>query len=185
MIAIIPARRDSKRIPKKNVKMFCGKPLIQWTIEQAIESKVFNKIIVDTNDEDIIDLCDYQDYEIILFTRPEYLGTDNAKSEEVIMRIIEHYRYEDRFMLLQVTSPLRTVNDIKKCAEYKDHDVVSVNEVTGKPNGAIWVNNINSFWNERIFKSMTQYVMPENRSIDINTELDFEIAEYLFKKDKK
>ena len=54
--AIIPARRGSKRLPGKNLMSFAGKPLIQWTIEQAKESLIFDEIYVYTNDEEIIDL---------------------------------------------------------------------------------------------------------------------------------
>ena len=52
-IAIIPARGGSKRIPRKNIKLFCGKPMIAWPIEAALNSKCFEQVIVSTEDEEI------------------------------------------------------------------------------------------------------------------------------------
>ena len=56
-IAIITARGGSKRIPKKNIKEFCGKPIIAYSIEAALESKIFNEVMVSTDDQEIADIA--------------------------------------------------------------------------------------------------------------------------------
>jgi len=82
-IAIIPARGGSKRIPKKNIKKFCGKPMIFYSIKNAIESKCFKKIIVSTDDEIIAKISKKFGAEI-LFRRPKYLSGDNALTRDVV-----------------------------------------------------------------------------------------------------
>ena len=57
-LCIIPARGGSKRIPKKNIRFFCGKPIIQWSIEAALESECFDKVIVSTDSEEISEISD-------------------------------------------------------------------------------------------------------------------------------
>ena len=74
-IAIIPARGGSKRIPKKNVKLFCGKPMIVWSIEAALKSKIFDRIIVTTDDDEIAKISQENGAEIP-FVRPKNLSND-------------------------------------------------------------------------------------------------------------
>ena len=71
-IAIIPARGGSKRIPRKNIKLFCGKPIIAWSIQAAINSKCFDKVIVSTDDLEIAEIAGSFGAEIP-FMRPENL----------------------------------------------------------------------------------------------------------------
>ena len=72
-LCVIPARGGSKRIPKKNIKNFCGKPIIAWSIEQAIKSKCFDKIIVSTDDKDIAKIAKSYGAEIP-FVRPKKIS---------------------------------------------------------------------------------------------------------------
>lgn len=69
-VAIIPARGGSKRIPRKNIKAFCGKPMIAWSIEAAQKSGVFDRIIVSTDDEEIAEVARQYGAEVP-FMRPE------------------------------------------------------------------------------------------------------------------
>ena len=84
-IAIIPARGGSKRIPRKNIKSFCGKPMIAWTIEAAKSSGLFDRIIVSTDDAEITEVARHWGAEVP-FTRPEELSNDHV----VTMPVIAH-----------------------------------------------------------------------------------------------
>ncbi|MDH5524797.1 MAG: pseudaminic acid cytidylyltransferase [Desulfobulbaceae bacterium] len=82
-IAIIPARGGSKRIPRKNIKVFCGKPMIAWSIEAAKKSGLFDRIIVSTDDAEIAEVAREWGAEVP-FMRPEELSGDYAGTTEVI-----------------------------------------------------------------------------------------------------
>jgi len=82
-VAVIPARGGSKRIPGKNIKMFCGKPMIAWPIEIAKESGVFDRIIVSTDSEDIGDVAARWGAEVP-FQRPPDLSDDHSGTVEVV-----------------------------------------------------------------------------------------------------
>jgi pseudaminic acid cytidylyltransferase len=82
-IAIIPARGGSKRIPRKNIKPFCGKPMIVWSIEVARACGLFDHVIVSTDDEEIADVASRHGAEVP-FIRPQELATDHAGTTEVI-----------------------------------------------------------------------------------------------------
>ena len=114
MIAIVPARKGSKRFPNKNKSQFLGKGLVEHTIEQAILSRAFKQIIVSTDDEDIQSIFD--DYSgVTLRRRPEEFSTDLSTSEVVLMDVLDHFSiFEGSFCLLQVTSPLRTAKTIQQ-----------------------------------------------------------------------
>jgi len=82
-VAVIPARGGSKRIPRKNIKSFCGKPIIAWPIETAIESGLFDRILVSTDDQEIADVAQAFGAEVP-FMRPAKLANDYAVTTEVI-----------------------------------------------------------------------------------------------------
>ena len=118
-LAIIPARSGSKGIPNKNIRIFAGKPLIWHAIQQAHKSNLFDKVIVDTNDQAIADLAVKSGAEVP-FLRPVHLATDTAKIADSIELLLNRLKKEfdykpDTFCLLQTTSPLREVDDIKMC----------------------------------------------------------------------
>lgn len=83
-VAIIPARGGSKRIPRKNIKMFCGKPMIAWAIQAAQEADVFDRIIVSTDDDEIAAVATQCGAEAP-FSRPLELANDFASTEDVIL----------------------------------------------------------------------------------------------------
>ena len=86
-IAIIPARGGSKRIPRKNIKDFFGKPIIAYSIQAAIESKLFDKIIVSTDDEEIANIA--KNYGAEILKRPKELADDFTPTIPVIAHAIE------------------------------------------------------------------------------------------------
>jgi len=87
-IAIIPARGGSKRIPRKNIKDFCGRPMIAWAITVAIESNLFEHIVVSTDDEEIASLARFWGAEVP-FVRPADLADDLAPTAPVIAHAIK------------------------------------------------------------------------------------------------
>lgn len=87
-VAIIPARGGSKRIPQKNVKEFCGKPMIAWSIEAALESNCFDQVIVTTDDEDIADVARRHGASVP-FLRPAELSGDYVGTLPVIRHAVE------------------------------------------------------------------------------------------------
>jgi pseudaminic acid cytidylyltransferase len=82
-VAVIPARGGSKRIPRKNIKTFCGKPMIAWSIEAAIASGLFEQIIVSTDDQEIAEVAKQWGAEVP-FMRPMDLANDHTGTTEVI-----------------------------------------------------------------------------------------------------
>ena len=87
-LCVIPARGGSKRIHKKNIKQFCGKPLIVWSIEKAIESGCFDRIIVSTDDIEIANIAKNNGAEAP-FIRPKELSDDYKSTNEVISHAIK------------------------------------------------------------------------------------------------
>ncbi len=119
ILAIIPARAGSKRIPNKNFKSFNGKPLIYYPIKQAQESGVFDRIIVDTDSPVIAKIAKKYGAEVP-FLRPEFLAQDKSKIADAIEFLIKKLKKEQNYSpdiiaLLQTTSPLREAEDIKRC----------------------------------------------------------------------
>ena len=134
--SIIPARIGSKGILKKNLYPLNGKPLIHWTIESSLKSKNITKTIVSSDSEEIFDSAKY--FDIDLHKRGEALSNDIAKSESVIVNILEENENIvddfDYLILLQPTSPLRNSNHIDKACEIilndKSESLMSVKEVS-------------------------------------------------------
>jgi len=87
-IAIIPARGGSKRIPKKNIKYFSGKPIIAWSIEVAIKSGIFDRVIVSTDDEQIAEVATTYGAEVP-FMRPSDLSDDHTGTNLVVKQTVE------------------------------------------------------------------------------------------------
>lgn len=114
VLAIIPARGGSKGLPKKNIKPLLGKPLIAWTIKQAEESKYTDKIIVSSEDDEILNISKQYGAEII--RRPEEYAKDTSPTSDAIMHVIQELENKNEFydilILLEPTSPLRKENDI-------------------------------------------------------------------------
>ena len=116
-LAVIPARGGSKRIPRKNIKLFSGKPMIAWSIEAAKSSGLFERIIVSTDDDEIADVAKQWGAEVP-FMRPEELANDHAGTAPVIAHATQ-WALDQGFALTAVcciyaTTPFIEVDDLKR-----------------------------------------------------------------------
>ena len=116
-IAIIPARAGSRGIANKNFKIFCGKPLIYWTIKSAINSKFINEVIVTSDSSKILNYCKKNfPKKLILVKRKKKLSLSNTPMHLVIKDAYKKLNLKNKIfsglVLLQPTSPLRDEKDI-------------------------------------------------------------------------
>ncbi|GKW49729.1 acylneuraminate cytidylyltransferase family protein [Halomonas sp. NCCP-2165] len=138
-LIIIPARGGSKRLPRKNILPLAGKPLICWAIEAAINAKVKGRIIVTSDDKEILSIASqYESQGVTFHRRPDALATDEATTADVVLDVINSEEskgmYATTVVLLQPTSPLRIANDIEGAVACyynsgSKHTVVTVCEV--------------------------------------------------------
>lgn len=151
IIAIIPARGGSKRIPRKNTLKICGKPLITWSIEAAKKSKLIDRVIVSTDDQEIASIAKRYGAEVP-FIRPKELAGDTVGMEPVLIHAIEWLKENEGYqtdivLLLQSTNPLKFPKDldlaIKILLDKKVDSVVSVNHALGN-NNPHWILKRNS-----------------------------------------
>ncbi len=212
VLFIILARKGSKRLKNKNILSFNNKPLVCWTIEQAIRLKhLANEIIVSTDCPKIIKHAEKYE-EVIVIRRPKYLSKGSSSSLDAIKHIFKKKKYDGNIILLQPTSPLR-----------QDEDIISVHNLLFRgyspimsvskslhnsslmfyqnvfrklkpvnknkidifyPNGAIYAAH--SKWinknNSFYKKEIHAYEMDQSHSIDIDLEYQFIMAEAYFRK---
>ena len=116
IIAVIPARGGSKRIPNKNIVDFLGKPMLAWTIEAAKKSNIFDRIIVSTDDQKIADVAENCGIEVP-FLRTEYADNFSTTTEATIFALKQtkdYYNEEYNYVVqLMANCPLRTEDEIK------------------------------------------------------------------------
>jgi len=164
ILAIIPARGGSKRLPNKNILPMGSKPLIAWSIEAANRSKYIDDVIVSTDSQDIYDVA--QKYGAHTpFIRPSELAQDDTRSIDVVIHALEFFKDSeyDYVILLQPTSPLRETSDIDGAIEYcfeKEADsIIGVCEVVHSP---LWSNTLddtlsmNNFLDDKYNNSRSQ-----------------------------
>lgn len=115
-LAIIPARGGSKRIPRKNIKLFCGKPMIAWTIEAALQSRCFDKIVVSTDDPEIAEIAWHAGAEVP-FQRPQSLSDDHTGTIPVIQHAIDWYLQREQAIsqvcCIYATAPFLRPSDLR------------------------------------------------------------------------
>jgi CMP-N-acetylneuraminic acid synthetase len=228
ILAVIPARRGSKRLPGKNIRPCCGKPLIVHTIEAALAEKdILHRVIVSTDDPEIADISRAAGAEVP-FLRPTELAGDATPSLPVIQHAARFVEKSDGVrmdwvLLLQPTSPLRTAHDIRAAIERAGKKnctaVVSVTEAghshpylmrriegnlllpfrDDQPearrvqdfepkaylvNGAIYLTRRDILLEEGSLYGdvVAPYVMPRERSVDVDTEEDLLLAESLLRR---
>ena len=144
VLGVIPARGGSKGIHKKNIKSLAGKPLIAWTIEEAKKSKYIDRLILSSEDQEIIEVAKKWGCEVP-FTRPMELAQDDSPGVETVLHAIKILPEYDFVVLLQPTSPLRSVDDIdgclEKCIEAKANSCVSVTEADKSPFWMYYLND--------------------------------------------
>ena len=116
-IAIVPARAGSKRIPKKNIKPFLGRPIIEYSIEIAMKSNLFDKVVVSTDDDDIARVAIGQGAEVP-FIRPKELSDDFSGTHEVVGHAVkwleDNGRKIDYVCCIYATAPFIQIDDLKK-----------------------------------------------------------------------
>ncbi|MBV8043283.1 acylneuraminate cytidylyltransferase family protein [Pluralibacter sp.] len=220
-IAIIPARGGSKRLPGKNIKTLSGKPLIVWTIEAALHSQLFDRVLVSTDCQSISDIAE-QHGAIVPGLRPAILASDSATTNDVISHMVsvveQRWGPTQTITLLQPTSPLRhAVNIVEAHALYQKRAAASVISVCPvehpiqlcntlpadgsmsgflpkkdnlrsqelapyyRINGAIYifdrkfVGSISDIYGDKSYA----YLMKVEESVDIDSPLDFDIAELI------
>lgn len=118
IIGIIPARGGSKGIPYKNIKVFAGRPLIEWTLIEASKSIYIDKLVVSTEDEKIMNTVADIGFGNCIVKRPIELAQDSTPSIEPVLHVMRVFPDYDYVVLLQVTSPFRTVQDIDDCIAF-------------------------------------------------------------------
>lgn len=114
-LCIIPARGGSKRIPKKNIKEFLGKPIIAYSIEVAFASKLFDEVMVSTDDEEIAEVAIKYGAQVP-FLRSEANATDYATTLDVVLEVLNLYQYQNfqNICIIYPTAPFVTVNRLKQ-----------------------------------------------------------------------
>lgn len=221
-IAIVPARSGSKGLKDKNIRLLGEMPLMAYSIKAALDSKLFDKVIVSTDSERYAEIAEKYGAAVPFLRSKENAG-DKSSSWDAVTEVMEKLQESyDTIALLQPTSPLRTYDDIingYKMLEDKNAEaVIGVCEAEHSPmwcntlpenmcmekfipdsiqakgrqelpqyyriNGALYIiktsvlYNIQKLYSEKCYA----YVMPKDRSIDIDCEMDFKIAEVIMKK---
>jgi CMP-N,N'-diacetyllegionaminic acid synthase len=175
VLAIIPARNNSKRIHNKNIKLLCGKPLIFYTIEQAKKSKYIDRIIVSTDSLKIAKISKKYGAEVP-FLRPSALAMDISPDFPVFLHALDWLKYNelcipDIIVHLRPTSPLRKANQIDKAIELLEanpsaNSVRSVTEQKHSPYKMYTINNnilkpLLSFKNNKEFFNLPSQQLPK------------------------
>ena len=179
-LAIIPARGGSKRLPRKNILDLCGKPLISWSIEAALKSKYISKVVVSSDDEEILNISSNFGADII--KRPYELANDTATTFDAIKHTINNLEKYDYIVLLQPTSPLRNEKHIDEAIELLEEKqadgIVSVCEMDHSP---LWSNTLPEDGNMRGF--LREEIL-NKRSQDLEKYYRLNGAVYICKTDK-
>lgn len=220
LIALIPARSGSKGIKNKNIKIFCGKPLIQWSIESALNAPFVDRVIVSTDSKDYADLAKSLGAEVP-FIRPDKYSQDDSPSIDFILHALEEIPEARDILLLQPTSPLRDHKDIESFYFFwkskPNHAAVSISKTKMHPswmfqlnkdssinslskelkifrrqdlpdvyliNGAMYIASRQFLMQEKSFisKDTLGFVMPAEKSVDIDNLKDWIYAEALMNK---
>lgn len=218
-LAIIPARSGSKGLINKNIRDLAGKPLIAYTIEAAIKSKCFSTVMLSTDSKKYAEIAIKYGADVP-FLRSEVTSNDMASSWAVVNEVLEEYKRRgiefDLFALLQPTTPLRNVDDIRNGFALMDEKdasaVVAVCEAEHslsiyntlpenhsfvgflnnpskyarqmdkkyyRLNGALYISTVKHFLSHEFIYDGNCYatIMPLERSIDIDSHMDFVIAQ--------
>ncbi|MCO8088295.1 pseudaminic acid cytidylyltransferase [Acinetobacter indicus] len=224
-LAVIPARGGSKRIPRKNIKMFHGQPMIAWSIQAAIDSGCFDEIWVSTDDEEIAAVAQAYGAKVP-FLRPAHLSDDFATTADVMSHAVEEFgklnhALPDYICCLYATAPFVTEVDlvhglekiknnntlnyvfsattypfpIQRAIKLNEHDTVEMFSpqyfnVRSQDLEEAWHDAGQFYWGTAeawlnkamIFASQSSVVeLPRFRVQDIDTQEDWDRAEWLFK----
>lgn len=218
VLAIVPARGGSKTIPRKNILPVMGRPLLAWTFDTVRYSKYIDRTVLSSDDDEIIDVAHRLGMEVP-FRRPAKLAADDTSTNDVLLHALSKIPGYDYLVVLQVTSPLRTAEDvdgcIEECVQKGAKSCVSVSIAEKNPhyfrildsqrrlhplfgnsyhigrrqdlpefyiiNGAVFVTEVSFFIEHGSFftPDTVGFVMPVERSIDIDSEVDLLVMEHL------
>ena len=144
-MGLITARGGSRGLPGKNILSFCGKPLIAYTIEAALQSGCFKTVMVSTDSREIADVCLKYGAEVP-FLRPAHLAADDAKSRDVVLHALDFMEQKspvESVCLLQPTSPLRSAEDIRQAVSvFRRNSADSVISVTEYSHPIQWAVSV-------------------------------------------
>lgn len=144
ILVVIPARGGSKGLPGKNIKNLCGKPLIAYSIDVARAITIDDNICVSTDDQKIIDVVEKYGLHVP-FVRPVELASDTASTNDVLLHAVKFYEDKgktfNKILLLQPTSPLRTVEQVKEAITLYRDDIDMVVSVTKSHAPAVLCND--------------------------------------------
>jgi N-acylneuraminate cytidylyltransferase len=140
-IAIIPARGGSKRIPRKNIKPFCGKPIIAYSIEAAIASNLFDEVMVSTDDEEIATIAKQYGAKVP-FMRSEVNADDYAGTGDVVFEVLEAYKQNgisfELACCIYATAPFIQIDKITEAHQLLIHSSFDVVFPLAKYSSPIW-----------------------------------------------
>ena len=147
-IAIITARGGSKRIPRKNIKAFCGKPIIEYSIKAAIESGVFDEVMVSTDDEEIASIAKAAGANVP-FLRSSEAANDFATTADVLMEVFQNYQKlgceYDYACCIYPTAPFVTADKLKNALQLlrtpNTDSVITVTPFSFPPQRGFVINN--------------------------------------------
>jgi CMP-N-acetylneuraminic acid synthetase len=170
MLAIIPARRGSRRLPGKNTRTFIDKPLILWTIKQAKRVEEFTGVVVTTDDPAVQAIC--RDHNVRYIERPKELAADDSPMWWAVEHVCYSQRWFGPICLLQPTSPNRTLKQIHGAIDIFNETGNNVTTVwkEGKSNGSIYIRNFHRW--DWLGKEIMDAETP-----DIDTQHDWDLAE--------
>jgi N-acylneuraminate cytidylyltransferase len=182
VLAIVPARKGSKRLKLKNFRIFRGKPLFYWPLYLSEKSKYIDNIVFTTDSESMYFKAK-NNFKIIDYIRPRNLAKSDSLASDVILDVLKKISLKfDYFIYLQPTSPLRTIRDIdnslKMIVAKGGNTLVSVTENSKKPNGMIYISKTDFFEKKKSFynKKIIFFKTALRRSADIDYIKDFDIA---------
>ncbi len=228
-IALIPARGGSKRLPLKNIKELCGKPLIAYSIETCFQTKEIDRIIVSTDDEDIADIAKKYGAEVP-FIRSSYLAGDKIGDRDVMLHLVdwleenENYQF-DNLVYIRPTTPFKSSQMIQEAlSKLEDKKYSSIRSVTKSEgvfhpfwmykqkddtlrpfiddlkvekfyqsqllpeclrlNGVVDITRIQTLKKyKNIYGNSIGYIeIDEKKAIDIDTEFEFILCEFMIEK---
>lgn len=187
ILGVILARGGSKRLPFKNMRLLGGRPLVGWSILAALESAWIDRIVVSSDDLEILGYASTFGA-VECLQRPAHLAQDHTSAYDALIHAIGKMGTDcAEVVLLQPTSPLRNAGDIEGCVHLlhgpPGTPEAAVTKETGKetPNGAVYAATVRWIkaggnWDT---PGLPVHWMPPERSVDINTAEDLERAEGL------
>jgi CMP-N,N'-diacetyllegionaminic acid synthase len=226
ILCTICARGGSKGVKNKNIKPINGKPLIAYTVVQALQSKLFEHVVISTDSDNIANIAKEYGAEVF-FKRSDEMASDTAGKLDVIkdafVRSEEHYEEKYDYLIdLDATAPLREVEDIiksfKQFIDNKNDNLITAmpsrrspyfNLIEQNKEGKVYLSktldarilrrqdapksyDMNAsiyIWKREVILNQKElflentglYIMPEERSIDIDTEMDYKFVEFIMK----